>query len=632
MTPTPNIRPAWRDRGLVRSNPVYAAECYRAHLDDDFEDPLEGPSARSRFAGHLRVMARYGGRVPDSYVDGCHREGYLPTDFRLDGTDTPPRVFGLAVDRTSNEPFVVPLRPDSLPAGAEWDVDPTLPFDGGHLEDGLVRVARAVLPAGVIPERLAYRFRNPLGRDIGGDSMTVAAVLAVLDSLSGGTDERLRAAVSLVAPEPDGAFVGVRHAATKLRAAVREHGTLTLALVPPDFEVPEGIDARCLGHIQPIGSYAELAAWLGPAVTDPLLTALSSVLTRADVSRLRDLVRRRVDQAHLYTEAAALAGRLLAATTEPVSAAVWADIRAHHVAAARHGGRFTDAIRYADRIVADVTRLRDIGAASDDEVVYAMAEREAGVFDAHGFGRINDRLAPLLADVADPRRFRPITRVMVWNTLGRTWSVLGRDGWEPLFRQSAELLGVIDPTDVPRTLCYLIRGLLRAGRTTEARAELDALGIPARPESHSQCELIFLRADLARRTGERWEHPALERTGPGPNLPGYVLAFYFQATARQSGRTVEETRDRLTRAIDFLDGVTRGDRENVCTLFADCLRVSRAACPGDAEEWRTAIAAVRTFLAPTATATVYYRPVVEPLSDAPSLSAAERLLNHIPYF
>ncbi|MCI0458187.1 MAG: hypothetical protein L0Z62_14580 [Gemmataceae bacterium] len=300
-------------------------------------------------------------------------------------------------------------------------------------------------------------------------------------------------------------------------------------------------------------------------------------------------------------------------------------------AAWRHQGRFVEANAASRRLYDEVQARGPF--TSYDERADAAAEYAAALFGAHCFADILPLLRPCLRDIdEDPQRLRAQTRVAVFNTLGRALVILGEDGWEGLFQRSLELQERLSPADVPRTRSYLIYGLLRQGLLDQARSEFAAL-VPL-PGIHDFAGrmLRFLRADLERRCGRQWHDEEMDALTPGAVRPNHPAAFYFQATARQPGRS--DCAARLKRAAELLRDDGANHPQNITSLFAHCLDLCAAARSNDRDSWRQAGESVRQFLADPEAVPLraYYAPALEGLTGPPDPAAAEHLLRLIPFF
>jgi hypothetical protein len=259
----------------------------------------------------------------------------------------------------------------------------------------------------------------------------------------------------------------------------------------------------------------------------------------------------------------------------------------------------------------------------------------AALYAPHRFDEIHRLLDPWRQQLAgDPLRVTPLTRVKVFNTLGRAWVALGRVGWEELFRQSAQLLGELEPIDLPRTWCYLAQGYLREGRLREADDVL------ARIEAHpglselSRWFLRILQADAARRRGEIWTDPEMERAVLSRRV-GHPFGFYLQATARQPGRGAADALDRFRRARSFLgQDEPEGDAHNIQRFLVECIRLAEAAWAPDAKCWEASLAEIGRYLAPPPGIALqrHYAAYQPGSGSPPTRAAAERLLDRVPFF
>jgi hypothetical protein len=615
----------WHDRGLQQTNPVHVLGRIAEDLEGHFVRDWNG--AASKLADATRVLVT----LPAFAVEEFKRKGYLPEHFLIPTDSARPGVLGLVVAPGSELGLVLPLRANRPRASTDgWHFAEGLPFQREQVLDALAAlVAASDLPtAGVLPERLAFRFDNLLERRALGNSMTVAAVLAILNTLAGGNSEVLRCACAVVEPVPGGLHA-VEHIRAKLAAVRREHrggsllvcaaGCLIAAEFRSDFE-----------QVWEVSSWEDLARKLDAAsLLAPLLE--QAPLHGGEVQRIHERLQWLVRSAHRYTDASDLGERFVACRlAEVVSASLTDTIAGLLAESYRHQGRFVAACTASQPIH---HAAHDRGPfTSYDEQASAAAEYAAALFDAHDFAAIPPLLQPWVETARqDPLRLRPETRVKVFNTLGRARVVLGVDGWQPLFRASLELQERLDPGNVLRTSSYLVHGLLRSGDVKEARRQFEQLPSLERIPGISGWMLAFLRADLARRAQEQWSATWLEEARPGEQFPGHPLGFYFQATARQPGRT--DALARLDRAEAFLRQDAGDNPRNICTLFASCMALAAAARKDSPASWSEAATAIHAFLADPAAAPLqaYYAPALPSAEDHPDPAAAERLLTLIPY-
>jgi hypothetical protein len=630
--PVDDNRSPWFDDGICATNPVYVAEKFVASLESAYaEDLCRGTDhAHARMAKLVHKLCAQDRPLPAFAVQSLVETRALPPDYHYAGFDRRPGILGLVVDRQTRLSLVLPLSPQPSP----WGVDRLLPFTPQEIQHGLVQLMHAAgMPAaGVIPERLAYSFDNPLGVRVTGNSMTVSAWLAILDQLGGRSAPIFSAACALVELTSDGRLKAVDYVAEKLAAALRECGRLTLVICHPQCRAVEELLPGKVSEVWRVDSLESLVKQLDRArVLDPLLS--QAPLQREEAVRVRDRLQWLIRQEHNYGEAADLGDRLRkCGRSEPIEPGVWAAIGQLNAEACRHRGRFIDALGLSNQVHGDVAAQGLC--TSDDEEADATAEYAAAVFENHQFDAIPELLEPW-ADraIQDPRRFHALTRVKIWNTLGRALSIIGRVGAEPLFRRSLELNHARhDVDDAHRTTSYLVHSLLRADRLSEARQELNTIGTWPGMSGYSGWILRFLQADLARRERNRWIDPAMDVVRPEQNLPGHLFAFYLQATARQP--ETPDALDRLQRAAAFLRADAGDDRRNICALFASCIDLYAAAMGNESAAWNQSSAAVRAFLEDSAVSPIkdYYAPALSRLSDAPDLAVAERFLSLIPYF
>ncbi len=224
---------------------------------------------------------------------------------------------------------------------------------------------------------------------------------------------------------------------------------------------------------------------------------------------------------------------------------------------------------------------------------------------------------------------------MVFNTLGRAQAALGHTGWRDNFRRSLRILEKVDPFEVPRSANYLIHAEMQAGRLKAAENLICQTEMRPAMNDFSRWMLRFLRAELARRRGEIWSDPEMDaqplRRGPA----GHPFGFYFQATARQPGRTQEDAIERLQKARGFfLLDVVHGDEGNILLFLAEFVRLAEAAYGMDSHLWQEASASIKRYLQiPQARGLKdYYRAVFRSLDVAPTHDGGEPLLLRSPYF
>jgi hypothetical protein len=539
-----------------------------------------------------------------------------------------PRVIGLAIDGSPDQGYVFPLRPTVAANG--WKVDLGLPFTPEQVQDGLAWLLQesGIPSPQAVPERLAFGFENLTKRTARGDSMTVAAVLAVLDQMGGYACPLLRAAVALVELQPGGRIGSVSDIPAKLAVAYRECGELTLVVCLPGVEVARG--PRTV--VWEVKSLADLAGRLHAAgVLAPLLDSVDP-LTKAERDRVLDRLRWLVESEHRYRDAADLGDRVRrCGFAGPPDPTAWVEFAGRHAKAYRHHGCFAEAVSVGCEAHQRVANLGDLGC--DDEEADAAAEYAASLFSGHRFAEVLPLLQPWAKRTGcEPRRFRPLTRVKVWNTLARALAILKLGGWEELFSRSLALQRRLeDPENIDRTTHYLIHARLRHGNTTGARAALaDAPGL-GEQSGAGKPWVAFLHANLARLENRVWVDPALdEQLAAG--APPYSAWVYVQAAARQPSRKREDALRRLDQARSLLKYEAGEVQGNVCNLFAAFLELDAAARWGDSRLWANAVTTARGFLSAAPDHRDYYGPTVDASPEAADVRFAEALLDLVPYF
>ncbi|HVA49613.1 MAG TPA: hypothetical protein VNH11_24825 [Pirellulales bacterium] len=535
-----------------------------------------------------------------------------------------PRIIGLAIDE-SRTGHVFPLRP--LRDQDYWSVDGKLPFNHEDILDVLTALLQAsgVAETWTVPERFAFRFENLTGLRARGESMTIAAALAVLDCMTGFGLPLLRAAAVVVQLEPGGRLKAVGDVRAKLDAANRECGQLSLIICASGSEFAHGVATE----VWEVQSLADLAGRLHNAgLLAPLLDAVGP-LDRRESARVLERLRWLDDQ-NRYREAADLGDRARRCRfLQPIDGTMAIEFSRLYAAACRHNGRFADAVSIAGEAHHRIEALGPL--TSDDEEADAAAEHAASLFNAHRFAEISALLRAWAEKAqSEPRRFRPLTRVKLWNTLARAMAITREQGWDELFARSEALqrrLG--DGGNLARTTHDRIHALLRHGDLVRATQALEEADWSA--QSTTVPWLPFLRADLARLEGRVWSDEALDERLKLGKKP-YSAWIYAQATARQAPRTARDAIERLRRAIKLLHDESGGIDGNICNLFAAMLELAIAARSADAERWTAAVAKIKGFLATAAENCQYYGPATNALPAAPDVAAVESLLNLVPYF
>jgi hypothetical protein len=366
--------------------------------------------------------------------------------------------------------------------------------------------------------------------------------------------------------------------------------------------------------------------WLDVFLADQQLSAV-------DAGTVCERVRRLETSEHGYAEALDLSNRAERCGFGPdVPTRLRRELRQTRIDLYRHLGAYAKSAELAEE---DHCLSRSSRAPSYDDQARADLTYAAALYAPHRFEEIRRLLDPWREQLTDdPLRVAPFTRVQVFNTLGRALVALGRSGWEDLFRRSEELLGEFEPTNLPRTWCYLAQGYLRDGRLNEAEEVLRR--IPGHPglDDMSRWFLRFYQADAARRQGEIWADPEMERAVISRRV-GHPFAFYQQATARQPGRDTASALDRFRRAREFLaQDEPDGDGRNIQRFLSVCIQLAEAAWASDQPRWDESLTALERQLAPHPGLGLsdHYTGYLPAIGSAPAREAAERLLNRVPFF
>jgi hypothetical protein len=537
-------------------------------------------------------------------------------------------VVGLIVDVASQEAWVVPL---VAQRAAEWAADTTLPFQPATtVQDLLLELLNTLnLPhLGRVPERFAFTLRDPLGRRSDGPSMHVAGLLAVVREAND-RPPPLDRACAVVQPD-GGRLIPVGGIGVKLNAFLRECGSGTLLVRSRGCAEAAGYDSH-FENIWEVDSLAELARelegarWLDVFLADQQLSAV-------DARTVSERVRR-LEAQHRYAQALDLSNRTEhCGFGSDVPTRLRREFHQTRIDLYRHLGAYAKSAELAeeDRRLSQTSRASSYDDQARADVTYAAA-----LYAPHQFEEIRRLLDPWREQLtADPLRVAPFTRVMVFNTLGRALVALGRAGWEELFRRSEELLGEFEPTDLPRTWSYLAEGYLHDGRLSEADEALRRIAVHPGLSEMSRWFMRFYQADAARRRGEIWDDPEMERAAVSRRV-GHPFAFYLQATARQPGRDTASALDRFRRAREFFaQDEPDGDARNIQRFLSACIQLAEAAWASDQVRWDEALTELERQLAPQPGLGLsdHYKGYLPAIGSVPTREASERLLNRVPFF
>jgi Surface antigen variable number repeat len=587
------IPPEFADERLLRTNPVWWVDRLNEWWNRRDGDWL----ARPRWLVRLLIaLAEQGVRIPSAAVKRWSAENGIPIDALPRTPEPKPGVVGLVVDL--EDPSVSLVVPLDAEQSTEWAADPTLPFHYPTtvLQDLFVRLLAVGLDfphLRAVPERFAFILRDQLGRPSNGPSMHVAGLLAVIREANC-QPPALDRTCAVVQPEDD-RLVPVRNIERKLNAFLRECGSGTLLVRGRGCTEAARYDDH-FDEVWEVDSLAELAReiekrqWLAVFLT-------AEKLNGAEAGRVLGRVRRLQDIDYHHAEALDLCDR---AERCGFALDVPNRLRREHEHAVIDLTRLLGSShRSAELANAVRQRPRTPRVSSHEDRALADLNFAAALFGLHRFREIHDLLDPWRERLTtDPLLVTPLTRVKVFNTLGRALVAADKDGWEELFCDSAEVMTELEPSDVPRTWCYLAHGYLRTGRLSEAEEALQRIAVHDGLDPLTRRFFCFHRASAARCRSQQWTNLDMEQAGTSREL-AHPFGYYWQATARQHGRDTADALNRFSRAREFLtQDIPPEDEHNIRQFLIDCIRLAEAAWASDQQLWNESVAALGRHLTP----------------------------------
>ncbi|MFT5080946.1 MAG: hypothetical protein ACI9D0_000997 [Bacteroidia bacterium] len=620
--------------GLERSNPV-------ACLQGRGESPAR---ERSRAAKLLELDWE----LPPGYLAG----------LGLPKTSAAPKrhgVVGLVVDKRKDAGFVDRLRAKRLPQGSPWKAREGMPFQGLEILGVLLQLFKARGPEQLInllPEAKSYQLIDELSEDIAGPSMTLAAVLAVLDAETGSAHKLLECAVSLVQLHPGkpGDLQTVEGLEWKLAAFQRECESGSLCLVAPGLEpgLRASLDAT-FGQVWEVKDLVSLGRLLDK---NGLLDEFGrpEILSRKALDLVEEVIAKLGREDWQVDRELDLAQRLAHAATagefaRDVPFARRRSAQGRSFRALRYGAHLGLATAAARQAIARVEAAGD--AASYDELAAADVDLAASLYVDYEFeemaqvmGRWHERM------IADPMHLAPSLRVKILGNLARALAVYpgradGPNGWRAITEQALDLHQAVEPGSIGLTRGFFLGALLAHGELdraesemTKAEADLPRTGYA---DNTARWFLQFNRADLARRRGLVWDDPKMEQAGLVKRGQfGRPMGYYFQATARQKGRLAGDAAQRFLRAASyFAAGTPAADSGQ--WHFVHLLRLAAAERAGDGELWSGARAALLAFHDRPAAASLKrwfgeLRRELPASTESETQAQVEQILARDPYF
>lgn len=536
-------------------------------------------------------------------------------------------VVGLAVDN-SGLGYVTRLNVQKSP-NPEWEVPIDLPFRPIHIKSLLLRLVGDQRIDGGLPELLAFKITDTYAERIEGDSMDVAALLAVVDFLNGSANKFFSAAAAVVSPIRDDRLESSRSITAKLQAFIREFGDQGSLLIrhSEDSEAAafdgEFDDVWSVRTTHDLRDHLRKHELFQPLVNDVSLKAEhGNAITAWTHTLLQDEGR--------HEEARSFIARLNGRIGDDTPLRIKLDVSYAEEDLNRHSGDFSKAIQVHERRSVleknPAIACYERRAESDNRLA-------ASLYDAHRFHESTGLLLPWSEELQrDEQICSPETRAILFNTLARSLVVLEDERWEQFFRDSLALQ-IATGGSVLRTTNYLIHSYFKVGSEDAIKhAEHMLLEIRASLlDSQSDPYLLWLEAEYDRRTGKtwdeaRWRELALEESS-------HVYGFLHQAVARQQGQTSRARMTLLDRAKRSFGHGIENDATNVKCLLSNCCDLAIATTMRDEERLNEAIAEMNEFLErPELTgAKEWYDESLRDLASNHEWDAVDRLFARVPH-
>ena len=615
--------------GHCRTNPAWV-------LEQSWDD-RDANACRERLAERVARWHDEGIFMPECVIEELVRTGVLPGSDEHHGHPAT-RIIGLVVDR--DHPDTGFVNPIQVVTDSRWQVAHNLPFQLGHIQDGLAAVLKCSGSSGAIPELFSCRIKDPLEIRSEGSSMDIAALLAVIDAIGGTGSPLFRRACATIDPverlDQDSNFRKVGGVKTKLKAFEREYGNTGSLLVRLSTDEEASQFDDLFEDVWPIDNFEQLVKKLTENhLIEPLLDEGPSKLDIDTVrSRWQWLETQELKHAALeFTE------RCLQWTSqqEAVPLTVQLEIESKIEALQRDLGQYVNAFESSKRAV---ERLEGLGDLVDDEsIIRFQVSQAAAFYDAHLFQDEYELLEPVANRIRkDKRRISIAVRCELFNTLAETMVVLDKDGWEDLFRESIDAQQQVERHLVPRTRNCLIHALLKHGRVEDAQCELDlAKQWELDPfDQYSQTFLWFYEAEHARQRGLLWSTtPDDGEVGLPNTYPRHAVGFYLQATARQPNRSPDDVIRRFDAAVEALQDDCQGDPPgNILPVLVQFVRLASSATKQDTTAWCDARQEVDRLLSDPAADGIrqFYGDVLAACGDTPDPEQVEAVLARVPYF
>ena len=610
-------------REFWETNPVY---CISKIVKKWNDSDLAVANLRENLICLLEILTNKGIPVANSELKNWHGGlEFYPSDFSfIKKPDL--GVSGLVINQAgSNDSFLVPLEPTP---GESWDVDYTLPFEKGTIQDLLAKILRTFHPIKNIgvPERFAFTFKDRFSQKTSGPSMDVAAVLSII-RLMNDCHQIFDRSCAMVQVEQE-KLIEVGCAQAKLDCFIRERGSGTLLVCCTNSLMGFRKDFNKVWEVDTLKQLADKlyeCKYLDVFFDKKKLSTLEAGLI---LSRVREL-----KNAHQQAYALDLLTRSLTIGFEKsVPNKVLDKINQMRNDLHRNLGNFDHAEKEAKKNLDDANNAL---ITSYDCLANATLKYAAAFYDSHNFLEIKVQLSPWLKKInKDPLVLRALTRLKIFNTLARSLVILNEEGWESLFLESEKILQAIEPTDLPRTWNYLAHAYLKTNDLEKAGVLLGKF-TEHHLDDKSRNFLSFLKAELARRNNEIWADADLDSQEASSSKSSEFLMFYFQATARQPGRESPDVKKRFDRAIEYILWDEKHiEKTNILYLLKYFLQSAQSSKTNDVNLWRGSIRQIGVFFKKITTPFLknFYKDFIPSDTSNPCEQISEKILSRVPYF